>query len=91
LPDPRGRQILLSGVAVSSADVGLFVKKELEIRGSRNCLGDFPRVIEWLEGGHFPVDDAITRTVSLADAGEALAEWDEDPAAVTKILIDLNS
>lgn len=71
-------------------DASLFVKKELEIRGSRNCMGDFPRVIEWVEGGHFPVDEAVTKIVPLAQGGQALAAWNENPAAVTKILVDLS-
>ena len=68
----------------------LFVQKELDILGSRNALGDFPAVIEMLEAGGFPVDDVITTVVPLDEAGEALRRWDEDPAAFTKILVDLD-
>jgi threonine dehydrogenase-like Zn-dependent dehydrogenase len=67
----------------------LFVQKELDILGSRNCLGDFPRVIEVLEKGTFPVDDVVTRVVPLAEAGQALADWSKDPNKVTKILVDM--
>jgi len=69
----------------------LFVQKELDILGSRNCLGDFPRVIEVLESGVFPTDDVITRTVSLDQAGRALEEWNENPADVTKIMVDMQA
>jgi len=69
----------------------LFVQKELDILGSRNCLGDFPRVIEVLERGAFPVGDVVTREVPLDAAGAALADWARDPAAVTKILVDLEA
>ena len=69
----------------------LFVQKELDIRGSRNALGDFSDVISMLEQGRFPVDDVITRTVPFANAGAALADWDANPAAVTKILVDCAS
>ena len=68
----------------------LFVQKELDVMGSRNCLGDFPRVLEALEAGRFPVEDVITREVPLAGAGEALAAWARDTAAVTKILVNLD-
>jgi len=68
----------------------LFVQKELDILGSRNCLGDFPKVIALLESGRFPVDDVITREVPLAEAPRALADWARDPAAVTKILVALD-
>jgi len=68
----------------------LFVQKELDVLGSRNCLDEFPAVIEMLESGSFPVDDMVTQVVSLRDAGEALRRWAEDPPAVTKILVDLD-
>ena len=67
----------------------LFVQKELDILGSRNCLGDFPKVIEVLETGSFPADDVITRMVSLEEAGQALKDWEQSPADVTKIMVDM--
>jgi threonine dehydrogenase-like Zn-dependent dehydrogenase len=69
----------------------LFVQKELDILGSRNCLGDFPRVIEVLEKGGFPVDDVVTRVVPLAEAGQALVNWAEDPNKITKIMVDIEA
>jgi len=69
----------------------LFVQKELDILGSRNCLGDFPRVIEVLEKGGFPVDDVVTRIVSLQEAGQALADWSKDPNKVTKIMVNIEA
>jgi len=69
----------------------LFVQKELDIRGSRNALsGDFDRVIDMLRGDVFPVAQVVTRVVSFDQAGEALAEWAANPAAVTKILVDVS-
>jgi threonine dehydrogenase-like Zn-dependent dehydrogenase len=67
----------------------LFVQKELDVLGSRNCLGDFPRVIEVLEAGDFPVDDVVSRIVSLGQTPQALEQWKQDPAAVTKIMVDM--
>jgi threonine dehydrogenase-like Zn-dependent dehydrogenase len=69
----------------------LFVQKELDIRGSRNALEDFPRVIQMLEAGKFPTEQVITRIVPLEQTDRALADWDADPAAFTKILIDLDA
>ena len=77
----------------------LFVQKELDILGSRNCLGDFPRVIEVLESGgpqdasprRFPVDDVVTKVVSLEEAGQALADWNESPLGVTKIMVNMEA
>ncbi|WP_128544235.1 zinc-binding alcohol dehydrogenase family protein [Larkinella soli] len=72
-------------------NTGTFVRKEIEILGSRNCLGDFPHVIRYLESGKFPVDAVISRVVSLDEAGPALAEWSENPGPITKIMVDLDA
>ncbi|MBN1942537.1 MAG: zinc-binding alcohol dehydrogenase family protein [Phycisphaerae bacterium] len=69
----------------------LFVQKELDIRGSRNALGDFLDVILILQAGRFPTREVITRVVGINQAGQALADWDSNPAAVTKILVDLDA
>jgi threonine dehydrogenase-like Zn-dependent dehydrogenase len=70
-------------------NTGIFVKKEIEILGSRNCLGDFPDVIKYMETGVFPVDDVITKIVPLENAGEALSYWDRNTGKVSKIMVDL--
>lgn len=69
-------------------NTGVFVRKEIEISGSRNCLGDFPVVIQYLESGKFPVDAVISKTVSLDHAGEALQDWSENRGNITKIMVD---
>jgi threonine dehydrogenase-like Zn-dependent dehydrogenase len=70
-------------------DTKLFVQKELDILGSRNCLGDFPNVIKVLEQGDFPVDDVVTTIVPLEHAGQALKAWSENPNDVTKIMVNV--
>lgn len=72
-------------------DTKLFVKKELDIMGSRNALDEFPTVIDMLKSGKFPVDEVVTRTVPIARAAAALAQWDAEPAAVTRILVDMDA
>lgn len=68
----------------------LFVQKELDILGSRNALPeDFISVMEMLSSGTFPVDEAVTTIVSLADAPAILAEWSANPVAFTKIMIQM--
>ena len=63
-----------------------FVMKELDIMGSRNALPeDFENVIHVLESGLYPLEETITRTVSFAEAGEALREWHSHPSLITKI------
>ena len=68
----------------------LFVQKELDILGSRNALPeDFHQVIAMLEGGLFPVDLAVSHEVSLKDAPEMLKAWSANPAAFSKIMIEV--
>jgi L-galactonate 5-dehydrogenase len=67
-------------------DTRHFVQRELDVLGSRNALADdFRAVIAYLESGLLPIDEVITKTVSLDDAGRALADWDANPGAVCKI------
>jgi L-galactonate 5-dehydrogenase len=68
----------------------LFVQKELDIVGSRNATeADFDEVIAMLEADKFPVDDVVSLTVPLEEAGAALERWAAEPAAMRKILVDL--
>ena len=69
---------------------GLFVGKEIEIMGSSNCTVEFPEVIKYLEAGHFPIDDVVSKTVPIDDAGAALAQWATDPTGIVKIMVDVN-
>ena len=69
----------------------LFVQKELDIMGSRNALpADFLGVMAMLEAGRFPVDETVTAIVSLHEGPSILAEWSANPAAYTKIMIDMH-
>ncbi|MCP4262173.1 MAG: zinc-binding alcohol dehydrogenase family protein [Planctomycetes bacterium] len=85
-------RVVYIGYAKKSVEyeTGMFVRKEIEIFGSRNCEKDvdFPAAISYLEKGKFPVDDVISRVVTLDEAGIALAEWSENPGPITKILVD---
>lgn len=85
-------RVVYIGYAKKPVDynTGTFVRKEIEILGSRNCLGEFPEVIDYLEKGKFPVDAVISRVVPLADAGAALAAWSENPGPITKIMVDFS-
>ncbi|HYE04135.1 MAG TPA: zinc-binding alcohol dehydrogenase family protein [Planctomycetota bacterium] len=66
------------------------ILKELDVLGSRNATrGDFDAVLAHLATGRLPLDALISRRVGLDEAGAALAAWDADPGAVTKILVDV--
>ncbi|CAN5906233.1 zinc-binding alcohol dehydrogenase family protein [soil metagenome] len=72
-------------------DTTAFVKKELDILGARNAtLPDFHAVMAMLRRGEFPIDAAVTRTVSLEEAGIALDDWDRDAHRVTRIHVDIS-
>ena len=66
-----------------------FVLKELDILGSRNATPpDFLAVARMLAEGGFPKEALVSRAVSLAAAGLALAAWSADPLSVTKLQVD---
>lgn len=85
-------RVVCIGYAKKPAEfnTGIFVRKEIEILGSRNCLGEFPEVISYLESGKFPVEDVISKVVSVEEAGAALADWSDNPGPVTKIMVDFD-
>jgi threonine dehydrogenase-like Zn-dependent dehydrogenase len=69
----------------------VFVQKELDILGSRNALPeDFRDVMKMLDAGSFPVEHAVTAVVSLDEAPSILSEWSTNPAAFTKIMIQMS-
>ena len=85
-------RVVCIGYAKSAVEfnTGIFVRKEIEILGSRNCTDEFPEVIAYLEAGKFPVDEVISKVVSLDDAGAALADWAANAKGITKIMVDFD-
>jgi threonine dehydrogenase-like Zn-dependent dehydrogenase len=85
-------RVVCIGYAKSAVEfnTGIFVRKEIEILGSRNCTDEFPEVIAYLEAGKFPVEDVISKIVSLDDAGAALADWAANAKGITKIMVDFD-
>ena len=72
-------------------ETSLFVQKELDILGSRNALPeDFREVIRMLEEHRFPVDDVISAVVPIEEAPEILRQWSNNPAAFTKIMVQVS-
>lgn len=71
-----------------SFDTQYFVKKELDIRGSRNALPcDFKAVMEYIKRGNCPTDELITSIYTPKEAGKALDKWAAAPGDVFRILI----
>jgi threonine dehydrogenase-like Zn-dependent dehydrogenase len=74
-----------------SYDTTNFVRKELDIMGSRNALRVFPAVIKMMEKRQQPFTELITRIYPFDETGRAFRDWDADPGKFTKILIDLTN
>jgi threonine dehydrogenase-like Zn-dependent dehydrogenase len=74
-----------------SYDTAEFVRKELEILGSRNALRVFPAVIGMVERRERPFSELISRVYPFAETGQALADWHAAPGQVTKLLIDVRA
>lgn len=73
-----------------SFDTSYFVKKELDIRGSRNALpSDFEAVMAYMKRGICPVEKLISREVSFEEAHEALESWAAKPGEVFRILLKI--
>ena len=73
-----------------SFDTSLFVKKELDILGSRNATArDFSAVLSLMEQKRYPTDQLITAHYPLEKAGQAFSDWANDTGGVTKFLIDI--
>ncbi len=69
-------------------DTQYFVKKELDIRGSRNAMPcDFKAVMEYLKRGNCPVEEFITAIHPPEEAQTALEKWSANPGDVFRILI----
>ncbi len=72
-------------------DTGLFVRKEMDVLGSRNAAAeDFQAAVSYLEQGTFPLGRFITEKVKPGEAARAFKEWAAAPGCVMKILLDFN-
>jgi 2-desacetyl-2-hydroxyethyl bacteriochlorophyllide A dehydrogenase len=74
-----------------SYDTTRFVRKELDIMGSRNALRVFPAVIRMMERRQQPFMNLITEIYPIDETAQAFRDWDAAPGRFTKILIDLKA
>lgn len=73
-----------------SYETRLFVMKELDILGSRNCLNDFSDVIAFFERRTFDPDILISKTIPIEGVPDALADWAADPGRTSKIMVGVS-
>ncbi|MNJ92306.1 putative zinc-type alcohol dehydrogenase-like protein YjmD [compost metagenome] len=70
-------------------DTQFFVKKELDIRGSRNATPkDFVAVMKYLNLKTGPIEELITAIYPVEKAQLALESWLKDPGHVFRLLIE---
>nr|WP_276316079.1 zinc-binding dehydrogenase [Paenibacillus lignilyticus] len=78
-------------VGLTSDDVSfpgiLFTKKEVEIRGSRNSVDQFPFIIDFLSRNRELADAFITATMPFRDIAHAFHETKTKPNAFNKIIL----
>ena len=55
-----------------------FVIKELDIRGSRNSLYEFPAVLKMLDRHEYPFTELITKIYPFSELKQAFEDWDND-------------
>lgn len=68
-----------------------FVLKELDILGSRNAAHeDFVQVIAHLIEKRIPVDEVITHSIPLSEAGAVLDQWSRAPEDFIKIQVNFD-
>ena len=69
-------------------DTAFFVKKELNIMGSRNAMSqDMKAVIGYLKQGKCPIDELISAIYKPDEAQIALEKWAGNPGKIFRILI----
>jgi L-gulonate 5-dehydrogenase len=64
---------------------GLFTKKELTIRGSRNSVGQFPESLRLISEGKINVAALLTKTVSMEETPATVADIAEHPDRYLKV------
>lgn len=64
----------------------LFTKKELDVRGSRNSVGEFPLATELLATGKVKVDALISKVIAFDDIPEYVRLIAENPSDYIKVI-----
>lgn len=64
----------------------LVTKKELDVRGSRNSVGEFPLAIELLASDRVNVDTLISKVIAFDDIPEYVRLIAEHPADYIKVI-----
>jgi len=67
-----------------SYDTTSFVRKELDITGSRNALRVFPAVVKMMEKRQHPFTELIIEIYPFNKTAQAFHDWDAAPVSSPK-------
>lgn len=83
-----GKIVLIgNGKAITTFNHTIFVKKELNIYGSRNSLNDFKPLIDIVSGGKVSIDSMISDVFDLDKAADAFECLKDRDASKMKVLV----
>ncbi|MDR1519592.1 MAG: alcohol dehydrogenase catalytic domain-containing protein [Planctomycetota bacterium] len=77
--------------AACSVDVSRYIRKELNLLGSRNSNHEFPESIELIAGGKVRAAELITSIVPLDEAPELIRSLAESPGRHLKAVVRVNA
>jgi len=69
-----------------SLPTALITRKELDIYGSRNSVGEFPGAIDLISTGRVDVKPVISKVVSLEEIPEYVRILAEEPGRFLKVI-----
>ncbi len=65
---------------------GLFIKKELDVRGSRTSTGEFPEAIDLIDSGKVDVEQIVSASVDFTELPDYLVQMAENPQRYIKVV-----
>src|SRR6056297_97562 len=81
-------RIVFTGHPKSDVELptGLFIKKELDVRGSRTSAGEFPEAIQLIDTGKVNVESIVSATVDFTELPSYLTHMAENPQQYVKVV-----
>ncbi len=81
-------RIVFTGHPKSDVEMptGLFIKKELDVRGSRTSVREFPEAIQLINSGKVDVQSIVSASVDFEELPEYLTNMAENPQKYIKVV-----
>jgi len=81
-------RIVLTGHPKADVELptGLFIKKELDVRGSRTSAGEFPEAIDLISSGKVDVEHIVSASVGFSQLPEYLINMAKNPQQYIKVV-----